>query len=160
MAKCSLFPSVKMYMTFSSFPYLSVFTMNMCYFHNHKNICGLNICFGFDFQRRFSHSNEFFKNAVFTNPVTNPSRDPHTSVCPDKCQFCSSRFTCQEIKTHRMSYFRRKCSGILETDDAFSQPAVILLLHEDIVVITLGLTQLDSSRISVLIFISSFGKSL
>lgn len=59
-----------------------------------------------------------------------------------------------------MSYFRRKCSGILETDDAFSQPAVILLLHEDIVVITLGLTQLDSSRISVLIFISSFGKSL
>ena len=28
-------------------------TMNMCYFHNHKNICGLNIYFGFDFQRRF-----------------------------------------------------------------------------------------------------------
>lgn len=59
-----------------------------------------------------------------------------------------------------MSYFSRKCSRILETDDAFFQPVVILLLHEDIVVITLGLTQLDSSHISVLFFIPSFGKSL
>lgn len=66
---------------------------------------------------------------VFANPVTNPSRDPHMSICPDKCQFCSSRFTCQEIKTHRMSYFRRKSSRILKTDDAFFQPVVILLLH-------------------------------
>lgn len=59
-----------------------------------------------------------------------------------------------------MSYVRRKCSRILETDDAFFQPVVILLLHEDIVVITLGLTQLDGSHISVLLFIPSFGKSL
>lgn len=68
----------------------------------------------------------------FSHPVTNPSRGPHTSIGPDKCQFCSSRFTCQEIKTHRMSYFRRKRSRILETDDAFFQPIVILLLHQDI----------------------------
>lgn len=58
-----------------------------------------------------------------------------------------------------MSYFRRKCSRILETDDAFFQSVVIVLLHKDIVVITLALTQLDSSCISVLAFIS-LGKSL
>lgn len=56
-----------------------------------------------------------------------------------------------------MSYFRRKCSRILETDDASFQP-VVILLHRDIVVITLGLTQLDSSQVSVWIFIFSFGK--
>lgn len=58
-----------------------------------------------------------------------------------------------------MSYFRRKCSGILETDDAFFQPVVILLLHEDTVVITPALTRLDRSRISALLSTSALSKS-
>lgn len=58
-----------------------------------------------------------------------------------------------------MSYFRRKRSRILETDDAFFQPIVILLLHQGIAVIALAFTPLDSSRILVLVFIP-LGKSL
>lgn len=58
------------------------------------------------------------QSPVRRNPVTNPPQDPCPPVCPDECQFWSSRFTSQKIKTHRMSYLRRKPSRLLETDAA------------------------------------------
>lgn len=58
----------------------------------------------------------------------------------------SSRLTSQKIKTHRVSYFQRKPSGILETDAASFQP-ILILLPDDTVAIILGLTQLDRAAL-------------